>query len=221
MNRRDVLQQLGALALLAGPVGRALAQGQSSAYKLVEPPVPTDVPGKIEVLEFFHYACPHCHDFDPLVQEWLKKLPADVAFSRVPATWNSQLKNLARVYYALQVTKHLDALHEKIFVAVQQDRERLFEEDGLREWIGRQKGVDVKAFMDAYKSFGVNASVGRADQLARAYKVDGVPLLAVGGRYLTSASMMSGSRDAAVKEVDLHKAALKEADILIEKVRRG
>ncbi|MDR1854590.1 MAG: thiol:disulfide interchange protein DsbA/DsbL [Azoarcus sp.] len=209
MNRRDVLQQLGALALLAGSAGRALAQGQT--YTLVEPPVPTDAPGKIEVLEFFHYACPHCHDFDPLLRGWLKKLPADVAFSRVPAIWNSQLKNLARVYYALLVTKHLDALHEKVFVAVQQERERLYEEDSLREWIGRQKGVDVKAFMEVYKSFGVNASVGRAEQLARAYKLDGVPLLAVGGRYLTSASMAGNS----------HEAALKEVDRLIEKVRRG
>lgn len=210
MNRRDALRQLAALALLAGSAG--LSPAQENRFYVLSPPVPTDAEGKIEVLEFFYYSCPHCRDFDPLLREWLKKLPSDVAFTRVPVSWgarDARRQSEARLYYAILAGKQLDTLHEKAFIAIQDERLNPGNEDAVREWAGKQR-VDVKAFMSAYNSFGVQTQVRRAGQLARAYKIEGVPTVAVGGRFVTSATL-TGS----------HQAALEETNRLIERVRRG
>lgn len=201
MNRRIALKQLAAIAMLAGPVAPALAQRAGSGFQTIDPAIPTETQGKIEVIEFFHYGCPHCRDFDPLLELWKKKLPADVAFVRVPAIWgNAQLGKLAQLYYAIEVSGKVDALHGKVFAALQDSKLPLMTEDGVRDWVASQ-GVDAKAFMDAYKSFGVQSMLKRADQLARTYKIQGVPTMAVGGRYLTSASI-AGSHENALKMVD-------------------
>ncbi|QDF95495.1 twin-arginine translocation pathway signal protein [Azoarcus sp. DD4] len=201
MNRRIALKQLAALAVLAGPAAQVLAAPASGPYQTLDPAVPTDSKDKLEVIEFFHYGCPHCRAFDPLLEPWVKRLPADVAFVRVPAIWgNAQLARLAQLYYAIEVSGKVDQLHGKVFTAVQDDKVPLHTEDGVREWVAKQ-GVDVKAFMDAYKSFGVQSMLKRADQVARAYKIQGVPTMAVDGRYLTSASM-TGSHEATLKMVD-------------------
>jgi thiol:disulfide interchange protein DsbA len=202
MNRRDALRQLGALALLAGSTGLALAQREKH-FTTLSPPVQTDVEGKIEVVEFFYYSCPHCREFDPMLQKWLKNLPADAAFTRVPVSWGERdvrRQGEARLYYALQSLRRVDDLHEKVFAAIQDARMNPSDEDEVREWAGKQ-GLDARAFVSACKSFGVQAQVRRAMQLAKAYKIDGVPTLAVGGRFVTSASQ-AGSHQAALAEVD-------------------
>lgn len=208
MNRRHALLHLAALAG-ASAVG-APAFAQNPTYTPVKPPQPTADPGKIEVIEFFHYGCPHCRDFDPLLEHWLEALPDDVAFLRVPVIWgNPDLKQLARFYYAAEAVGVLDTLHSKVFTAFQDERVPLTTEQGVSDWVA-ENGVDAKAFMDAYKSFGVESKIQRADQVARAYRINGVPTLAIDGAYLTSASM-AGS----------HEAALKVADDLIAKVRQS
>lgn len=209
MNRRHALQQLGALALLAGPAGHVLAQrGNGPAFQEISPAVPTTAKGKIEVLDFFHYGCPHCRDFEPLLSQWKKRVPDDVSVIVVPAIWgNPQLQGLARLYYTIEVTGQLESLHPAVFPAVQESKVPLHTEDAVRDWVGK-RGLDPKVFMEAYKSFGVQSLVQRADQLARAYKIQGVPTMAVGGRFLTSASM-TGS----------HEATLKQVDSLIARVR--
>lgn len=200
MNRRIALKQLAALTALAAPAARAFAQAPDS-FQTLEPAIPTDNKDKLEVIEFFHYGCPHCRAFDPLLEPWVKRLPADVVFVRVPAIWgNTQLAKLAQLYYAIEVSGKVEQLHGKVFAAVQDDKVPLHTEDGVREWVAKQ-GVDAKALMDAYKSFGVQSMLKRADQVARAYKIQGVPTMAVDGRYLTSASM-TGSHEATLKVVD-------------------
>ncbi|MCB1939039.1 MAG: thiol:disulfide interchange protein DsbA/DsbL [Rhodocyclaceae bacterium] len=208
MNRRDMLIQLAAFAGVSAIGAPAFAQ--SAAFAPVNPPQPTADPAKIEVIEFFHYGCPHCRDFDPLVEHWAAALPEDVSFVQVPAIWgNAQLKALAQFFYAAQASGDIATLHGKVFAAFQDDKAPLTTEDGVSEWVAGM-GVDAKRFMDAYKSFGVQGKVQRADQIVRAYRVGGVPTLAIDGKYLTSASM-AGS----------HEAALKTADELIAKVRQG
>lgn len=209
MNRRLMLKHLAAAAALsvAGPA--ALAQRRSpELFQVLPNKIPSETAGKIEVIEFFHYGCPHCRDFHPLMKHWLKSLPEDVSFRAVPAIWgNEQLRGLARLYYAAERTGTLDKLEEAIFAAVQDQRRPIHTEAGVRDWIGRFD-VDAKAFMDTYNSFALQAMVQRADQVARAYRVQGVPTIAVGGRYFTSASI-TGS----------HENTLKVVDELIERVR--
>jgi protein dithiol oxidoreductase (disulfide-forming) len=209
MQRRQVLKQMAALGGLA-VVGRSiLAEGTQTPFLVLPTAQASEAKGKVEVIEFFHYGCPHCRDFDPLLEQWAKALPADVVFRRVPAIWgNPQLGQLARFYYAAEATGDLAKLHGKVFDALQADKVPLNTEAGALEWVGRQ-GVDGKKFADAYKSFGVQSRVQRADQLARAYQIQGVPTLAIGGKYLTSASL-AGS----------HPNTLKVADELIARSRK-
>lgn len=205
MNRRDALK-LAALALTLPSASVAWAK---DAFTVLNPPQKSDDPSKIEIIEFFHYGCPHCRDFDPLVAVWKKKLPADVAFRHVPAIWNNaQLGGLARLYYAAEASGTLDALHAGIFGAVQDDKRPLFTEEQVREWIDGKVADPVK-FIETYKSFGVNSMVQRADQLARAMKIQGVPTVVVDGKYVTSASL-TGS----------HEDTLKVTDELIARVRK-
>ncbi|MBX3686062.1 MAG: thiol:disulfide interchange protein DsbA/DsbL, partial [Rhodocyclaceae bacterium] len=99
MDRRSMLKQMAAVVGVAAMAGKVSAQ---QPFAEVNPPQPTGDAGKIEVLEFFHYGCPHCRDFDPLLEKWVAALPKDVEFKRVPAIWgNAQLKELARFYYTL------------------------------------------------------------------------------------------------------------------------
>ncbi|MCL2876117.1 MAG: thiol:disulfide interchange protein DsbA/DsbL [Betaproteobacteria bacterium] len=207
MNRREALQKLGVFALLANPMSLAFGQAPES-FQVLQSEVPVNTAGKIEVLEFFHYGCSHCHEFEPLVAQWAERLPDDVVFTRVPVIWGKQLEGVARLYYTLLVTKRLD-LHETIFTAVQEKRMQLDNLDVVREWAKANK-LDVPSFMGTYESFGVNTLVKRAQQLIKNYKIDSVPTLAVGGRFMTSASM-AGS----------HEAVLKVVDSLIERVRKG
>ena len=205
MDRRSMLKQMAAVVGVAATAGKVSAQ---QPFAEVNPPQPTGDAGKIEVLEFFHYGCPHCRDFDPLLEKWVAALPKDVEFKRVPAIWgNAQLKELARFYYTLEVTGELHVLHSKVFAALQSDKVPLNTEDGVRAWIAKQGG-DEKRFMETYKSFGVQSMVQRADQIARAYKIQGVPTLAIDGKYLTAGSMAG-----------THENALKVADQLIQRVR--
>ena len=204
MDRRSMLKQMAAVVGVAAMAGKVSAQ---QPFAEVNPPQPTGDAGKIEVLEFFHYGCPHCRDFDPLLEKWVAALPKDVEFKRVPAIWgNAQLKELARFYYTLEVTGELHALHSKVFTALQSDKVPLNTEDGVRAWIAKQGG-DEKRFMETYKSFGVQSMVQRADQIARAYKIQGCRL-AIDGKYLTAGSMAG-----------THENALKVADQLIQRVR--
>ena len=172
---------LGAALTVAMP---SLAQTVGKDYTAISPAQPTEDAAKIEVLEFFSYGCPHCADFNPLLQAWVAKLPGDVVFRKVPITFGrAAWANIARLYYALKVTGDLDRLESDIFKAIHNDRINLFEEKSLLEWVAK-KGVDQKKFAEAFNSFGVMSQVKRGDQMAQAYKIQGVPALAVDGKFL-------------------------------------
>lgn len=179
-----------ALAALVTP---AFAEGAKSAaaplalgsdYAEVDPALLSDDPAKIEVLEFFSYACPHCSDLDPLVAQWAEKLPADISFKRVPVSFNSPFYELmARLYYALEAIDELPRLHSTVFDALHEKGVKLLDDKSILEWV-TSNGVDAKKFSDAYRSFGVSSKIKRADQLSRSAKIRGVPALIVDGRYL-------------------------------------
>lgn len=162
----------------------AIAQTAGKEYLPIVPAQPTDEPAKIEVLEFFSYGCPHCADFHPLISAWVAKLPGDVVFKRVPITFGrAAWANIARLYYTLEATGDLARLDGDVFKAIHNERINLFEEQGLLDWVAK-KGVDQKKFRETFNSFGVMSKVKRGDQLAQAYKISGVPSLAVDGKYM-------------------------------------
>jgi protein dithiol oxidoreductase (disulfide-forming) len=182
--------------------GAALAQQQQArpAYTELKPAVGTEAPaGKIEVLEFFWYGCIHCYNLEPALETWLKKLPPDAQFRRVPAVFSERWAYDAAIFYTFEALGVLDKLHRPFFDAIHRDRLRTDNQQALSEWL-QKNGVDPKKFSDTMKSFGVQSKTKRAIQLTSAYKIDGTPAMAVHGRYTVSAEQ-GGSRDGMLESV--------------------
>ena len=216
MNRRDFSS-----ALLASGTGAALfaaytahAQGYEPAegreYTKLDPPQTVSLPkGKVEVLEFFSYACPHCSAFEPTLSAWARALPADVVFHRVPVPFLFNAENFQKTYYALETIGAVDAVQAKIFAAVHVDKQRLDKVEDIAAIVAKS-GADPVKFTAAFKSFSVATSVSRAKKMVTDYKIDSVPTITVQGRYLTSPALASGSPQSLVV-----------TDALIERARKG
>ena len=143
---------------------------------------PTDTGDKIEVLEFFWYGCPHCYHFEPALNGWLKTKPDNVTFIRVPAIFRPDWKVQARAYYALERMGVIEKMHDRIFDEIHKKRKRLNTLDSIADFVAKN-GVDRAKFVDEYNSFEVDGLVRKALKKLRAYHVDGVPTLAVNGKY--------------------------------------
>lgn len=162
-------------------------------YVLVVPPRPTDSGKKVEVVEVFSYACPHCNSLGPMIEPWAKKLPSSVTFKRIPVSFGRpQWTTLAKAYYALEAINEVDRIHLKIFAALHANGINLSSQDILFDWIEKQ-GVNRQKFIDAFNSFAVQSKVQRGDQKAIEYGVDAVPTLIVDGKFRTSPSMAGGN----------------------------
>lgn len=184
---------------VSGAMLLSSATWAADLYVTIDPAQPSDTPEKIEVLEFFAYTCPHCAAIEPMVEKWAKTLPANVLVQPVPVAFNASMVDLQKLYYALEAMGRLD-LHSKVFKAIHDEHERLFKADAIIDWVAKQ-GVDRKAFEDAFNSFGINAKVMHANELAKTYRIEGTPSLAVGGKYVTSPSM-TGTYEGAIDEAD-------------------
>ena len=180
-----LIRTLAALFAAVALAPAALAQ-QQAPFLHINPPIATDATGKIEVVEFFWYECPHCFELEPLLETWVPKLGKDVQFRRVPATFNDRWKISARVFYALESMGIEDRLHKPLMDAIHKDRLRITDDRQLAEWLEKQK-VDVAKFQAALKSFAVESRLKRAQGLVQGSKIDGVPALMVNGRYLVTA----------------------------------
>ena len=212
MKRREFSTLLlGTGALAAGRP--ALAQGgpvEGKHYVRLGQPVASGVPGKIEVIEFFWYGCPHCNAFEPKLQAWVRQLPADVAFRRVPVAFAKEpFVAHQHIFYALESMGLLEAMHLKVFYAVHSERLRLDNPADIAAFMGRN-GVDSAKFMAAYDSFSVQTKVSQATQLAADYKIDGVPALGVQGRFYTSGAL-AGTNDRSLAVVDYLVQRLRKA----------
>lgn len=161
-------------------------------YTLVDPPQPPlEAPKggrRIEVIEFFYYGCPHCYSLQPALLGWLKNVPKDVDFRRMPTVFRESWVPLTRTYYALEVIGALEKVHEDVFNMVHQNSVNLGDRRILLEWAAK-KGVDAKKLGEAFDSFTVQTKTQRSIQLTRAYGISGTPSIVVDGRYLTGPSM--------------------------------
>ncbi len=220
MKRRIFSSRLlGLSAALWGGVAAspwAQAQGGPVAgkhYNEINPPAPAGAEGKVEVVEFFWYGCPHCNAFEPTLEAWVKRLPAHVAFRRVPVAFRPD-PGLAhqKLFYTLESMGLIEKLHRKVFDEMHLNRDPSDQRPRLAnaEQIGafaEKQGLDKAQFLGVFDSFAVNTKVGQAKKLASAYQLEGVPSLGIQGRYLTGA-----------QAGDMIKA-LEVTDFLIQKVR--
>ncbi|MCW7538872.1 thiol:disulfide interchange protein DsbA/DsbL [Aquabacterium sp. A7-Y] len=199
---------VGGAAVAPWLAGTAVAQAAFQAgkdYVELRQQQPTSTPQGVEVVEFFWYGCPHCHRFEPLLEAWVKKLPADVRFRRVPVAFRDEFVVHQRIYYALEALGQVEPVHKRVFHAIHVERKSLDEVNAIADWMAAN-GVDRAKFLEAYNSFGVQTKTRQAKQLADGFRIDGVPALGINGRYWTSGSV-AGSLERSLQVAD-HLIAL-------------
>ncbi len=175
----------------------AQAQAQKAAFTTVTPVQPSDTPGKVEVLEFFAYGCPHCATMEPMVEKWSKTLPENVVLRRVPVAFNAGMADLQRLYFVLESLGRLD-LHPAVFNVLHKERKPMYNSSAIGDWLATQ-GIDKATYDATARSFGVTSKVARATELEKAYGIQGTPTLGIGGQFTTSPSM-TGSYEGTISQ---------------------
>ena len=218
MKRREfslsAASAVAASALTLPVANPAMAQArqfkEGKDFKRLDKPVAPDAPaGKVDVIEFFWYSCPHCHAFEPTLDAWVKAAPKDLSIRRVPVAFNASFVPQQKLYYTLEGMGKLEALHAKVFRAVHVEKAKLAKDDEILAWV-TQQGVDVAKFKEVYGSFSVANQVRRASQLQDSYGVEGVPSMGVAGKYYTDGTM-AGSMQTVLQVVEYLAATARKA----------
>jgi thiol:disulfide interchange protein DsbA len=187
MKRRDFVGSLAGFgaSTLVLPAGAQVVARAGIDFVKLERMVPVEAPtGKIELIEFFWYDCPHCNAFDPALTQWLKKAPKDVFFKRIPVAFRDDFVPQQRLFYALEAMGLIDKLHVRVFAAIHEQKQNLSKGDAIIDWVVKQ-GVDKAKFVEHFNSFSVSTKATRAHQFQEAYAVEGVPAFGVAGRFYT------------------------------------
>ena len=150
--------------------------------------------GQVEVVEVFGYTCGGCAQFEPVVQAWKKRQPADVRFTPVPAAFGGYWVPYARAFMAAEILGVQERTHEDMFRAVHVER-TLPVQGVTPQQFGEfyaKYGVDPKTYTDAYQSFGLEARLNRAKQFVMRSGVESTPTLVVNGQYRVEVSQEGG-----------------------------
>ncbi|MEY2953499.1 MAG: hypothetical protein RLZZ401_1586 [Pseudomonadota bacterium] len=186
---------------------RKFAEGVD--FMALDKPIEVEAPaGKVEVIEFFWYSCPHCNAFEPRLEAWVKTLPKDVSFKRVPIAFRDDFAPQQRLFYVLEAMGKVDAMQLKVFDAIHQQKQAINTEDTIAAWVEKQ-GIDKAKFLELYKSFAIATKARKATQLQNAFKIDGVPSIGIAGRFYTDGTL--------AKTMD---RALQVTDYLITEARK-
>ncbi|MES2546434.1 MAG: thiol:disulfide interchange protein DsbA/DsbL [Pseudomonadota bacterium] len=201
---------LGILLLLLSTSAAAEAPRPGAEFDAVAQPITTDVAGKIEVMEVFWYGCIHCYQMEAPLNAWVKKLPADVYFKRMPALPRADWAPMAKAFFAMETLGVQEKLHSQLFDAVHKQKVlNPTDEKAAIDWITKASGMDKVKVEQAFKSFTINTNLNRAAQIFRSSGATGVPSLIIDGKFITSSTMSGGNAE-----------ALKVADYIIDNVRK-
>lgn len=179
---------------------------------------PTSAGPKVEVIEFFSYSCPHCYGFDPVLEAWVKKNAGKIDFKRVHVAFNSTDAVLQRVYATTEAMGITHKTHAQLFNAIHPERQRINSDEAAFNW-AEKAGVSRAGFIDTYRSFGMQANINRARGLTQSYRIDQWPMIAIGGKYLTSPHYASQGVKPTPIEPEQQKIALQVMDHLVAKAQ--
>lgn len=206
----SLLKSLAILMLTFSTLASAETPSMGSEFDAVAQNISTDNPAKIEVMEIFWYGCSHCYQMEAPLHAWVKKLPSDVYFKRIPGLPNPSWAPMAKAFYAMETLGVTEKLHSKLFDAIHKTKTlNPTDEKAAIDWVTVQSGMDKIKVEQAFKSFTMNTSLNRAAQIFKASGATGVPSLVIDGKFITSASMNGGN-----------EPALKTADYIIDNVRK-
>ncbi len=186
-----LLASLLAVTACQAADGGATEWKAGTHYFPIDPPQAPAAGGKIEVVEVFSYACPHCAHFQPFADELKAKLPKQAQFTYLPAIFHDSWELFARAYYTAEAMGVLDKAHQALFDALHRDRKPLGRLEDIAQFLAGL-GVDPKAFLSTAQSFVVNAKLQRSQDLLRAYGIDGTPSIVINGKYRVTAASAGG-----------------------------
>ena len=193
------LTSLSLLPSLSQAQAKKFAEGTD--YVALDKPLPVDAPpGKVDVVEFFWYSCPHCNAFEPRLEAWLKHLPADIAFRRVPIAFRDSFVPQQKLFYALEALGKVDEMQAKVFNAIHTEHQNLDGDQAITAWIEKQ-GINKAKFLEQFNSFSVASKVRKAKQLQEDFKINGVPSFGVAGRFYIDGELAK-SMDRALEVVE-------------------
>lgn len=220
MRLLQKLLAIASLSLFAAAAGASPSSPVNGTdYRTLDKAQATAAGKKVDVTEFFWYSCPHCNALEPTLEAWVKKNADKINFKRVPVIFRDSFIPQQKLYYTLEAMGLVDQLHAKVFRAIHTERQHLDTDKQIADFIAKQ-GVDMKKFNDTYNSFGVQAKVRQAAQLQTDYQIDGVPTIAVDGRYLTSPSIVGAGLGNRPEQV-LFDATTQVLDFLVTKSAAG
>jgi protein dithiol oxidoreductase (disulfide-forming) len=198
-----------ALATSISPFALAQANGprEGQHYRRVDA-VPTDNPKKIEVIEFFWYGCNHCFSLEASLNDWAKKLAPDVDFRKEHVGFPQAIKH-QQLFFALKALGVDAQVGPQVFESIHKERKMMSQISDMADLVVKN-GIDRKKFMDTFDSFSVKTRMRNSVNLADKYKIDGVPLFAINGKFVTAPSMAGGNA-----------AALQVVDLLVGQERSG
>ena len=214
---QNLLFALAICGLTAAASASPAAPKDGAEYRTLPEVQNTDSGNKVEVTEFFSYNCPHCNIFEPVLAAWVKKNADKIVLKRVHVALLGGDVALQRTYLTLETMGLAEQNHVKLFDAVHQQRMRISDDETAFAWAGKA-GLDRDKFISTFRSFGLQSKVNRSQALTRAYKVDSWPMIAIGGRYLTS-PYVAGSATPGLDEPQQQQAALQVMDYLVAKVK--
>ena len=190
-------------------------------YQVLSTPQSADTGNKVEVIEFFGYFCPHCYAFDTSLTNWARKHKKDVVFKRVVVKFSESMALHQKLFYTLSAMDVLtNELHHKIFDAIQIQHVSLRTDDQIFDFI-EQHGIDRKKFMEMYQSFYVQVLCDKAVEMQSSYEIEGVPMIAIDGKYLTSPAIVSSGNNMDLSEEEMHRQTLKVMDALVRQAKKG
>lgn len=193
ISRRDFLTSGAALSLsVAGVLGVSGVASAATGYEVINPPLNTSTPDKVEVLEFFWLGCPHCYSFEPTIAAWEAQMPSYVSFVREAPPLNPSWEQHSRAFYAAQLMGQENAFVNAMFKAIHEDKQRMRKPSEIAE-LAATLGMDQDKFEKTMKSFAVQTKLNRSIQLAKGAGISGVPAIMINGKYRTSASQAGGN----------------------------
>lgn len=144
----------------------------------------------IIIYEFFWYGCPHCYNLEPTMDRIEADLEKDTKVVKLPVALRDSWIPHAKLYYALKQMDKIDQVHNLIFEEIHLEDNRLNTEQQMIDFLGKH-GIDTDKFIEKYNSFGTEARIKKASNLAKKYQIDSVPTIIINGKFLTSGSYVS------------------------------
>ncbi|WP_414450902.1 thiol:disulfide interchange protein DsbA/DsbL [Burkholderia sp. 22PA0099] len=178
------------LSLAAGLVAQAASAAPVAGkdYEIMKSPQPVSAPaGKVEVIEFFWYGCPHCYEFEPTLEAWVKKQGNNIVFKRVPVAFRDDFLPHTGMYYTLNALGVAEKDTPAVFNAIHKEKNYLLTPQAQADFLATQ-GIDKQKYLATYNSFSVQGQVKQAGELAKSYAIDGVPTVVIQGKYKSGPS---------------------------------